>query len=45
MGIEVEYSYCEKNDPNCKYRKPNIGMIDSLTYKNRLTLKKIVYLG
>ena len=32
-GIEVEYSYCEKNDPNNKYRKPNIGMVDSLTYK------------
>lgn len=32
-GIEVEYSYCEKNDPNNEYRKPNIGMVDSLTYK------------
>lgn len=32
-GIEVEYSYCEKNDTNWKYRKPNIGMIDSLMYK------------
>lgn len=32
-GIEVEYSYCEKNDPNYKYRKPNIGMLDSLGYK------------
>ena len=31
--IPVEYSYCEKNDPNCKYRKPNIGMLDSLGYK------------
>ena len=31
--IEVEYSYCEKNDPNYKYRKPNIGMLDSLGYK------------
>lgn len=33
IGIEVEYSYCEKNDPNNKYRKPNIGMVDSLMYK------------
>ena len=32
-GIPVEYSYCEKNEPNCKYRKPNIGMLDSLGYK------------
>lgn len=32
-GIEVEYSYCEKNDPNYKYRKPNTGMLDSLGYK------------
>lgn len=32
-GIEVEYSYCEKDDPECKYRKPNVGMIDSLVYK------------
>lgn len=31
--IPVEYSYCENNDPNCKYRKPNIGMLDSLMYK------------
>ena len=32
-GIPVEYSYCEKNGPNYKYRKPNIGMLDSLMYK------------
>ena len=32
-GIEVEYSYCEKNDPTNKYRKPNTGMLDSLMYK------------
>ena len=32
-GIPVEYSYCEKNDPNCKYRKPNIGMLEHLMYK------------
>ena len=32
-GIPVEYSYCENNDPNHKYRKPNIGMLDSLMYK------------
>ena len=31
--IPVEYSYCENNDPNHKYRKPNIGMLDSLIYK------------
>ena len=30
-GIEVEYSYCTSNDKDNKYRKPNIGMIDSLT--------------
>ena len=32
-GIPVEYSYCEKNGPTCKYRKPNTGMLDSLMYK------------
>ena len=32
-GIEVEYSYCVKNDPTCKYRKPRTGMLDSLMYK------------
>ena len=31
--IPVEYSYCEKNDPTYKYRKPNTGMLDSLMYK------------
>ena len=31
--IPVEYSYCEKNDPTNKYRKPNTGMLDSLMYK------------
>lgn len=31
--IPVEYSYCEKNNPTHKYRKPNIGMLDSLMYK------------
>ena len=30
-GVEVEYSYCTSNDKDNKYRKPNIGMIDSLT--------------
>ena len=40
-GIEVEYSYCVKNDPTCKYRKPNTGMLDSLMYKmmNRCIIK------
>ena len=32
-GIPVEYSYCEKNNPTHKYRKPNTGMLDSLIYK------------
>ena len=32
-GIEVECSYCVKNDPTCKYRKPSTGMLDSLLYK------------
>ena len=31
--IPVEYSYCEKNAPTYKYRKPNTGMLDSLMYK------------
>ena len=52
-GIPVEYSYCEKNDPNCKYRKPNIGMLDSLMYKminrgiveNGIETDKILMIG
>ena len=32
-GIPVEYSYCERNDPAYKYRKPNTGMLDSLMHK------------
>ena len=32
-GIEVDYSYCVKNDNTCKYRKPSTGMLDSLMYK------------
>ena len=32
-AIPVEYSYCEKNAPTYKYRKPNTGMLDSLMYK------------
>ena len=32
-GIPTEYSYCISNDKNNKYRKPNIGMIDSLMRK------------
>ena len=32
-GIPVEYSYCENNNQNYKYRKPNTGMLDSLMYK------------
>ena len=31
--IPVEYSYCEKNNPTFKYRKPNTGMLYSLMYK------------
>ena len=26
-GTPVEYSYCEKNNPTHKYRKPNTGML------------------
>lgn len=52
-GIPVEYSYCEKNDTNCKYRKPNIGMLDSLMYKminrgiveNGIETDKILMIG
>lgn len=32
-GIEVEYNYCENNNPECEYRKPNIGIIDSLIFR------------
>lgn len=29
-GIHTEYSYCTSNDTDSIYRKPNIGMVDSL---------------
>lgn len=53
IGIEVEYSYCEKNDPNYKYRKPNTGMLVSLGYKminrgifpNGIESNKILMIG
>lgn len=32
-GVTTEYSYCISNDKNNKYRKPNIGMVDSLMRK------------
>ena len=32
-GIPVEHSYCSSNDPDFKYRKPNIGMANSLLSK------------
>ena len=32
-GVYTECSYCTSNDPDDKYRKPNIGMIDSLMRK------------
>lgn len=32
-GVTTEYSYCTSNDKNNKYRKPNIGMVDSLMRK------------
>ena len=37
-GVEVEYSYCEKNDPSFEYRKPNTGMLSSL-------INKMIYRG
>ena len=33
IEIPVEYSYCEKNDPTYKFRKPNTGMLNPLIYK------------
>ena len=32
-GVTTEYSYCISNDKNNRYRKPNIGMVDSLMRK------------
>ena len=52
-GVEVEYSYCTSNDKNNLYRKPNIGMIDSLTremikrgtIENGIETDKILMIG
>ena len=51
--IPVEYSYCEKNDPAYKYRKPNSGMLDSLMHKminrgivrNGIEIDKMLMIG
>ena len=43
IGIEVEYSYCTSNDKDNLYRKPNIGMIDSLAL--RMIKKGIIKSG
>ena len=32
--VVVEYSYCSSNDKGNKYRKPNIGMLESLCHKH-----------
>lgn len=37
-GVYTDYSYCTSNDKNDKYRKPNIGMLDSL-------MEKMIYRG
>lgn len=39
-GAHTEYSYCISNDPDNKYRKPNIGMIDPLMI--RMIKKNII---
>ena len=52
-GVEVEYSYCTSNNKDNKYRKPNIGMIDSLTremikrdtIENGIETDKILMIG
>ena len=51
--IPVEYSYCEKNDPTYKYRKPSTGMLDSLMckminrgiIKNEIETDKMLMIG
>lgn len=52
IGVEVEYYYCTSNDKDNKYRKPNIGMIDSLireiiksTIENGIETDKILMIG
>ena len=42
-GIYTEYSYCASNDKNNIFRKPNIGMLDSLT--ERMIVKGIIENG
>lgn len=52
-GVEVEYSYCTSNNKDNVYRKPNIGMIDSLIFrmikkniiKNGIETDKILMIG
>lgn len=52
-GVYTEYSYCTSNDKDNTYRKPNIGMIDSLALKmikngiieNGIETDKILMIG
>lgn len=38
VGCYTEYSYCESNDKANHYRKPNIGMLESMLRKCQLRL-------
>lgn len=38
VGCYTEYSYCESNDKANHYRKPNIGMLESMLRKCQLHL-------
>lgn len=33
INVFTEYSYCDSNDKDSHYRKPNTGMLESLLYK------------
>ncbi len=34
LGIPVEHDYCKYNDKDNPYRKPNVGMLKHVCYKN-----------
>ena len=36
LGIPVDYRYCKINDKNSKYRKPNTGMLENVSFRHSL---------
>lgn len=40
-GINTNYGYCKLNDPDYWYRKPNIGLLDTIMRRNVLAIDEV----